>query len=85
MIWAGLIGGVVLLWLMARLFRPAVRAAEAPVFVLEKPPLPRDLAPVASRLERWREEGRLPREDYERLAALVREDAASGAPTHRSP
>ncbi|MBL0349922.1 MAG: hypothetical protein IPP68_06065 [Elusimicrobia bacterium] len=85
MIWAGLVGAAVLLWMMARLFRPAVRAAEAPVFVLEKPPLPRELAPVAARLDRWREEGRLSRADFERLDSLIREDAASGAPSHRSP
>ena len=86
MIWAGLVGGAVLLWWMARLFRPAVRAADAPpVFVLEKPPLPRDLAPVAARLERWREEGRLSREEFERLAGLIREDAAAGGTTPRSP
>lgn len=79
MIWAGLLAAGLFLWVLARLFRPALSAADAPVFVLERPALPRDLAPVATRVERWRAEGRLSREDCERLMALVREDAEAAS------
>jgi hypothetical protein len=80
MIWVGLAGGVFLIVLLARLFGAASREADRPTFVIEKPPLPRKLAPVAEALDRWREEGRLTREEYEHGTALLREDAAKDTP-----
>lgn len=80
MIWAGFAGGIVLVVCLARLFGAASSEADRPTFVNEKPPLPRKLAPVAEAIDRWREEGRLSREDHERISALVREDAAKGTP-----
>ncbi len=80
MIWLGLAGGLFLVVLLARLFGAAAREADRPTFVIEKPPLPRALAPVAEALDRWRAEGRLTREEYEHGTALLREDAAKGAP-----
>ena len=71
---------VYLLYRMAKVFRQTMTAVENPRFVLEKPPMPKDLAAAASRLEKWREEGRLSREDFERLMHLVREDAEKPAP-----
>lgn len=80
MIWVGLAGGIFLVLLLARLFSAASREADRPRFVIEKPPLPRKLAPVAEALDRWRAEGRLTREEYEHGTALLREDAAKDLP-----
>jgi hypothetical protein len=76
MIAFGLALGVVLFVLLARLFSGAFRAADHPTFVTEKPAWPRKLAPVAEALDRWKEEGRLTREEHERMMGLVREDSS---------
>lgn len=80
MIWVGLAGCVLFIIFLARLFGTASREADSPRFVMEKPPLPRKLVPVAEALDRWRAEGRLTREEYERGTALVREDALKDPP-----
>jgi hypothetical protein len=41
---------------------------------MEQPALSKPLQAVADRIERWREEGRISREEHETLTALVRED-----------
>lgn len=76
MIWAGLGLAVLFLVFLAKLFRPALDGAQNPRPVMEGPSLPRDLAVFLPRVERWREAGRLSREEYEHLLSLVREDAA---------
>lgn len=80
MIWIGLGGGILLVLLLARLFSAASRQADRPTFVIEKPSLPKKLAPVAEALDRWRAEGRLTREEHERGTSLLREDAAKELP-----
>jgi hypothetical protein len=80
MIWVGFVGGVVLVVFLARLFGTASRDADRPTFVVDSVPLPRRLAPVAAALDRWKEEGRLSREEHERLSALMWEDAAKDSP-----
>lgn len=80
MIWFGLAGGILLIVLLARLFGRAAGAADRPAFVMEKPPLPGKLSSVADVVDRWREEGRLTREEHEHLSALLREDAAAFLP-----
>jgi hypothetical protein len=74
-IWAGLGAAALFFVLLARLFRPTLEAAQHPRLVMEAPPLPKDLAVFLPRVERWRDTGRLSREEYEHLLALVREDA----------
>ncbi len=80
MIWVGVAGGVLLALLLARLFSAASGEADRPTYVMEKPSLPKHLAPVAEALDRWRAEGRLTREEHERGTALLREDAAKDLP-----
>jgi hypothetical protein len=80
MIWVGLGGGILFVLFLARLFSSASRQADRPTFVIEKPSLPKKLAPVAEALDRWRAEGRLTREEYERGTALLREDATKEVP-----
>lgn len=58
-------------------FRSALRGAERPIFFVDAPAWPRALAPVASAVDRWREEGRISQSEHDRLMALVREDAQS--------
>jgi hypothetical protein len=60
---------------LAVVFRRTLKPAESPEFVLEGPPMPREVAAAARRLELWRGQGRISREDYERLMHLCREDA----------
>jgi len=80
MIWVGLAGGILLVVLLARMFSAASRDADHPTFVIEKPALPKKWAPVAEALDRWREEGRLTREEHEHLTSLLREDAGKFFP-----
>ena len=69
-----------LFFILARVFRKTLGSVDRPSFVLEQPPLPKDLAAVVLRLEKWKAEGRLSREDHERLMQLCREDAEGGKP-----
>ena len=69
-----------IIYLHARLVRKGLTAAENPVFVYEKPALPKALQGTADRLDLWKEEGRLSREEHEKLMSLVREDAAKMPP-----
>jgi hypothetical protein len=62
---------------MAFFFRRALKSMENPQFVLEKPPLPKDLAAAVIRIDKWKAEGRITQEDYERLMYLCEEDAAA--------
>ena len=80
MMWAALGGGIFLIFFLARVFSGASREADHPTYVNEKPALPKKLVPVAEALDRWRAEGRLTREEYERGTALLREDAAKETP-----
>jgi hypothetical protein len=70
-----LLGIVVLLILMGRVFRKSMNTIENPQFVIEKPPMPKDVAATARTLDRWRGQGRISREDHERLLELCRQDA----------
>ncbi|MBL8023692.1 MAG: hypothetical protein JNK54_05350 [Elusimicrobia bacterium] len=76
MIWVGVALGLLFFVFLARLFSGAFRAADHPTFVMEKPAWPRKLAPVAEALDRWREEGRLTREEHERMMSFLREESA---------
>ena len=63
-------------YLHGKLVRTGLTQAENPVFVMEQPALSRPLQATADRIELWRREGRISREEYELLTALVREDGA---------
>ncbi len=65
-----------IVYLHARIIRTGMRQAENPVFVYEEPVLSRPLQAVSDRLDRWRGEGRLSREEHEKLKFLVAEDGA---------
>jgi hypothetical protein len=80
---AVVIGAALLFAAMAVFFRRSLKSLETPRFVLEKPPLPKDLAAAVTRIEKWKTEGRITREDYERLMYLCREDADAAAPPKR--
>lgn len=71
----GLFLAAVVFFAMALVFRRTLKAVEKPQYVLEKPPLPKDLAAMVLRLDKWKSEGRISREDYERLMHLCQEDA----------
>jgi glycyl-tRNA synthetase beta chain len=64
-----------IIYLHAKFVRRGLPAAENPVFVMEKPELPRKLQAVSDRIDQWKEEGRIDRAEHEKLAQLVREDA----------
>jgi hypothetical protein len=66
-----------IVYLHARIVRKGLTQAENPVFVYEKPELSRALQHVADRVDRWREEGRLSREEHEKLTFLIQEDGAA--------
>lgn len=70
-----LLGVAVFFLCLALVFRRTLGTLEKPRVVMEKPPLPKGLADVVLRLEKWRAEGRISREDYERFMHLCREDA----------
>ena len=76
MIWFGVALGTVGLAFLARLFFSGVRAADRPSFVMDVPPGPLSRDPVVGQIKRWRHEGRLTREEEERLMTLLREDGA---------
>jgi hypothetical protein len=67
----------VLFLLLARVFRRTLASLDKPTFVMEKPPMPKDLAAAMARIDKWRAEGRISREDHERLTQLCREDASA--------
>ncbi len=73
------IGIFLFLVLLAVLFRRTLRAMESPRYVIEKPPMPKEVSAALARIERWRDEGRLTREEYEKLNQLCEED--SGLPS----
>lgn len=75
LIYVAVIAGVIFFVALARTFRRTLGTAANPAFVIEKPPLPKGIAETVVQLERWRAEGRLGREDYEKLMHLCREDA----------
>lgn len=75
-----LAGAVLFFVILAWFFRKTLKSMENPKFVLEGPILPRDLAALVVRLDKWKEEGRISREDYERFMHLCREDAERGKP-----
>lgn len=80
---AAVVIAAVLFAVLAVFFRRTLKKAEHPTWVLEKPPLPKDLASLVIRLDKWRSEGRLTLEDYERLMYLCQEDAAKLEPKNR--
>jgi hypothetical protein len=73
-----LIGYIV--YLHGKMVRAGLGQAEKPLFVFEKPQLPKALQTVADRLDKWKEEGRLTAEQHENLMYLLREDAAKLPP-----
>jgi hypothetical protein len=71
---------------LAVAFRRTLAQVERPVAVLEKPPLPKGLSELVVRLEKWRAEGRITREEYERFMHLCHEDSGlAGRETPPSP
>jgi hypothetical protein len=73
-----------IVYLHAKFVRKGLTQAETLTFVYEKPALSKPLQAVADRLDKWKEEGRVSREDHERLMALVREDSAQEPPKYAS-
>lgn len=71
--------------LLAVLFRRTLKAMESPRYVIEKPPMPKEVAAALARIERWREEGRISREEYEKLLHLCEEDAGLPANLGENP
>lgn len=69
-----------IIYLHAKFVRKGLTAAEHPVFVYEKPQLPKPLQMTADRLDLWRQDGRLSREEHEKLMSFVREDASALPP-----
>ena len=81
MTWLGLILAAVIMYGLFRAFNRPVSDAQRPfLYTLEEPPLPRELAHVRKRVEKWKETGQLSREEYERLIALIWEDAGIPVP-----
>jgi hypothetical protein len=68
-----------IVYLHAKIVRTGLTKAENPVFVFEKPELPKKLQAVQDRLDQWRLQGLLTLEEYEKMAHLVKEDAAREA------
>jgi hypothetical protein len=60
---------------VALVMAASARRADRPAFVFEKAPLSKDLAALLPRVEKWRAEHRLSREEYEHLLRLVQEDS----------
>ena len=71
-----------IIYLHARIVQKGLPQAEHPTFVYEKPALSRPLQAVSDRLDLWREEGRLSREEHENLMSLVQEDGARERASH---
>ncbi len=74
-----LVGAACFFLILALVFRRTLGAAAKPQWVMEKPPLPKDLAALVLRLDKWKAEGRISREEYERFMELCREDADPAA------
>lgn len=75
LIYVAVIAGVFFFVMLAKTFRRTLGTAAHPAFVMEKPSLPKGIAETVVQIDRWRAEGRLSREDYEKLMHLCREDA----------
>jgi hypothetical protein len=72
---AAIIGVILFFLILAVVFRRTLGTVEKPRPVLEAPPMPKDLSAAVLRIEKWKSEGRISREDYERLMEMCREDA----------
>ena len=75
MLYFVLAGVIFLLAVMGWFFFRGVSKTEHPVFVMEEPALPRSLAPVKLWVDRCRADGRLDREEHEKIVGLIREEA----------
>jgi hypothetical protein len=79
LIYLAVAAGVFFFFTLARVFRKTLGTAQRPQFVMEKPPLPKGLSETVLQIEKWKSQGRISREDYERLMFLCQEDAEKAA------
>jgi hypothetical protein len=75
LLYAAVIACALFFYMLAKTFRRTLGTAANPAFVMEKPPLPKGLSETVVQIERWKAQGRVSREEYERLMHLCREDA----------
>ncbi|HRY30468.1 MAG TPA: hypothetical protein P5079_10590 [Elusimicrobiota bacterium] len=71
-----LVASLAAFFCLAVIFRRTIGGSEPPRPSRGEPALHSDLAEAIVRFDKWRSEGRISREDYERFMKLCQEDAA---------